>query len=181
MIDFTFIEQLEGNTCQGYVPDLQHSHSGVTIGCGFDLGQRSELEIKQAFSLELARKLLPYTELIRHGALHALKQLPLTITQDQVIEINEYCKKSALIKLQKQWQQSSSIFAFDELANECQTVIASVAFQYGNLARRTPIFWRQVTAAKWFDALSNLRDFGDHYTSRRNKEADLLASWLKDK
>jgi hypothetical protein len=53
-----------------------------------------------------------------------------------------------------------------------------VAFQYGDLARRTPNFWRQVTEKKWADVIANLRNFGDHYATRRNVEADLLQDWL---
>ncbi len=44
-------------------------------------------------------------------------------------------------------------------------VIASVAYQYGSLSR---------TNRDWQGALENLRDFGDVYDTRRNKEADLL-------
>ena len=40
MIDFTFIEKLEGYRLEGYVPDAENSQSGVTIASGFDLGQR---------------------------------------------------------------------------------------------------------------------------------------------
>jgi hypothetical protein len=61
---------------------------------------------------------------------------------------------------------------------ECQTVVASVAFQYGDLSLRTPNFWQQVTTENWQAALANLQDFGDKYPTRRNKEADLLAQWL---
>jgi GH24 family phage-related lysozyme (muramidase) len=57
-------------------------------------------------------------------------------------------------------------------------VVASVAFQYGDLSRRTPNFWRQVTSGDWDAALNNLRHFGDKYPTRRNKEADLLAKDL---
>ena len=63
---------------------------------------------------------------------------------------------------------------FHDLSDECQTVVASVAFQYGRLEVATPNFWRQVTTGYWLAALENLRDFGDRYPTRRNKEADLL-------
>ncbi len=39
MIDFKFIEKLEGSARKGYVPDPDNSKSGVTIACGFDIGQ----------------------------------------------------------------------------------------------------------------------------------------------
>jgi hypothetical protein len=51
MIDYSFIEKLEGNTCIGYVPDPENSQSGVTIACGFDIGQRSKNELLEGFQL----------------------------------------------------------------------------------------------------------------------------------
>ncbi len=56
--------------------------------------------------------------------------------------------------------------------NEATTVIASVAFQYGDLESRTPNFWKQVISGDWEAAEANLRNFGDNYGTRRVKEAD---------
>ena len=67
---------------------------------------------------------------------------------------------------------------FAQLPAPMQTVIASVAFQYGDLASRTPKFWAQVVARDWSSALANLRNFGDSYGTRRRKEADLLSSQI---
>ena len=54
-------------------------------------------------------------------------------------------------------------------------VVSSVGFQYGsNLAKATPRFWDAVTNGRWQDAVDELRNFGDSYSTRRNKEADLL-------
>ena len=59
-------------------------------------------------------------------------------------------------------------------------MIASVSFQYGvALNRRTPNFWWQITNGDWDGALANLRNFGDRYDTRRNKEADLLAPTIE--
>ena len=79
------------------------------------------------------------------------------------------------------WNASDASVSFEALAAECQTVIASVAFQYGNLSTATPNFWRQVTAQDWSGALANLRNFGDRYKTRRAKEADLLEVFVKEK
>lgn len=47
-VDMDFIAELEGESCVGYVP-LQRGqpigNSGVTVGIGVDLGQRSEAEL----------------------------------------------------------------------------------------------------------------------------------------
>ena len=104
--------------------------------------------------------------------------IPLTITKDEAHEINAFIQAVALKKLAKNWKKATST-RFDSLSPEQQTVVASVAFQYGTLRTETPNFWRQVTTGDWFGALNNLRDFGDRYDTRRNKEADLLESYLK--
>lgn len=180
MINFEFIQELEGNSCTGYVPDIENSNSGVTIGCGFDLGARSKDEIRSAFETSLADKLLPYATLKKHDAQQALDIQPLTLDEEDVAEINKFGKQQAIDRLVEQWNSEPGIeVEFYALPESCQTVVASVAFQYGTLKTRTPNFWRQVTSGDWHSALGNLRGFGDRYPSRRNKEADLLESWLE--
>jgi len=180
MIDFKFIEALEGNVYEGYVPNPKTSQSGVTIACGFDLGQRSAVELHHLFSKVLADKLSPYVGLKKQQACDALKKLPLMISRSENAEINAQCKDEAELKLVTLWRNAQVNVEFSDLSSACQTVIASVAFQYGNLAKRTPHFWRQVTSGDWQGAVDNLRNFGDAYSSRRNKEADLLMTWLQE-
>jgi len=177
-IDFNFISRLEGSSCTGYVPDPKNSQSGVTIASGFDIGQRSESELKQAFSGDLCLKLLPYSNKIKQDACDALTQQPLSISQEEADSINIYSHHHAQKKLIQEWQLAKPYTDFDLLSSACQTVVASVAFQYGNLALKTPNFWQQVTSGNWQSAYVNLRGFGDKYPSRRNIEADLLATWL---
>ena len=179
MIDFKFIEQLEGFSCKGYVPDPQNSNSGVTIACGFDLGQRTEEELVHAFSPELASKFKPYAGITRFDAVAELDKRPLEITEEQAEQVFSYSQQQAVGRLTQLWDSSLAAIKFNQLANACQTVVASVAFQYGNLERRTPNFWQQVTNEKWHEALLNLRNFGDKYPTRRNKEADYLQAWLE--
>ena len=176
MIDFSFIAKLEGNECKGYVPDPENSQSGVTIASGFDIGQRSFDEISNAFEVSLAEKLLPYIGKKKQEALDFLEQNPLEVTEQEAELINEYSHSNATERLKQLWQNSDAQTGFDDLPDECQTVVASVAFQYGNLATRTPNFWKQVTAEDWDGAEANLRNFGDKYATRRHQEADLLAS-----
>lgn len=177
-IDFSFIAELEGSSNIGYVPDPEKSRSGVSIAAGFDIGQRSADELKQAFPKALCDKLLPYANKIKHEAVQALEDTPLTLTDEEILTINRYSHAQAESRLVKSWNEADSYDVFERLAEECQTVVASVAFQYGSLEARTPNFWKQVTQGDWPSALDNLRNFGDKYPTRRNKEADLLASWL---
>lgn len=179
MIDFSFISKLEGFETSGYAPkpDGGAIESGVTVASGFDLGQRSVEEIDDNFDCELADKLAPYCGVTGHDAVNLIRERPLELSVDECNTINEYAHKQAVERLLAAWDNDSDI-EFNSLSDECQTVVASVAFQYGDLASRTPNFWRQVTTGDWFAALSNLRKFGDAYKTRRNKEADLLESRL---
>jgi hypothetical protein len=47
-IDHSFLNKMEGGSkINGYVPAARISKSGVTIGTGFDLRQRNELDLKK--------------------------------------------------------------------------------------------------------------------------------------
>lgn len=178
MIDYKFISDLEGNSFIGYVPDPKYSNSGVTIASGFDLGSRSYRSLHKKFSKELADKLSMYVGMKKYEAKRFLECNPLNITRQEAQQINSGSHDDSELLLIKEWSKYSDEH-FLNLSGECQTVIASVAFQYGNLARKAPNFWRQVTSGDWVGALGNLRNFGDRYRTRRNKEADLLESYIR--
>ncbi|WP_415755365.1 pesticin C-terminus-like muramidase [Pseudomonas leptonychotis] len=174
-IDFSFIAHLEGGSAtKGYVPDAGNSRSGVTIATGFDLGQRQLADL-QALDLPdaLAERLRPYLGLTGHAAMAQLSTQPLSITAAQVEQIDEAYKEPFINRLAASYGKCGG-GDFAQLPAQMQTVIASVAFQYGDLASRTPNFWKQVVAHDWNGAHSNLLNFGDRYTSRRRQEAELL-------
>lgn len=174
-IDMAFIARLEGGpVTRGYVPDPDHSRSGVTIGTGFDLGQQKNLN---GLPRDLRERLAPYLGLIGAKAVACLERLPLNVSADDARRIDEAYKAPFIERLASDYSKAAGR-TFDSLPAAMQTVIASVAFQYGNLASRTPKFWGQVVAADWSAAERNLRHFGDRYATRRCKEADLLASAL---
>lgn len=169
-INYQFIAELEGNSLTGYVPDPDNSNSGVTIGSGFDLGQRSRTDLI-GLPKCLIGKLAPYLGKKKREAVEFLKANPLTVTVEECEKINRFAHQEVEELLLDLWEGEAE---FNELTAEQQTVVASVSFQYGNLATRTPNFWRQVTSGDWSGALANLRNFGDRYPTRRNKEADYL-------
>lgn len=174
MINYKFIEKLEGNKLNGYVPDSKNSNSGGTIAMGFDIGQRKTSDLIDLFGYSsLTTKLACYTDKKGQIAVKHLRDYPLTITKEERETINSVVRMSSYLKLIKLWS-SATKNKFTSLSVNRQTVIASVAFQYGNLATETPNFWQQVTTGDWDAALANLRDFEDKYPTRRNKEADLL-------
>ncbi|MFP6799307.1 MAG: pesticin C-terminus-like muramidase [Pseudomonas sp.] len=175
-IYFSFIANLEGGPAtKGYVPDVGNSRSGVTIATGFDLGQRKLADL-QALDLPeaLLDRLSPYLGLTGQAAVTQLATQPLNITAAEAEQIDEAYKEPFINRLAASYAKSGG-GDFAQLPAQMQTVIASVAFQYGDLASRTPNFWKQVVAHDWNAAHSNLLNFGDRYTSRRRQEAELLS------
>lgn len=178
-IDWEFIAGLEGKgVTTGYVPDATGSKSGVTIATGFDLGQRAESDLRTlGISETLITKFRPYLGLKGIAAVNFLKDNPLTITDDEAKEIDKKVKEQKVPLLKERYRtatENKSGTKFEDLPAQAQTVIASVAFQYGTLSTRTPKFWAAVTKQDWVEAVKLLRDFGDSYPTRRGKEADLL-------
>lgn len=172
-IDFDFISTFEGgNLLDGYVPDAAKSKSGITIAIGFDLGARNLGDL-EALGLEaqLIELLLPYLGLQGQKAADYLGSHPLRITEANAKAINIAVKRKLIESLIRKYNTDAEL-AFAMLPTQWQTVIASVEFQYGSLQRKCPSFWRCVTKPDWTEAIAELRDFGDRYTTRRNKEAD---------
>lgn len=181
MIDFDFIGELEGKSLVGYVPkpDGGATEPGVTIANGFDIGQRTHMEIMRAFGTELGGKLAPYAGYTGYDAIDRLALIPLTIAESECAAINAYAHKEATDRLIAAWNKES-FTPFSMIPDEAQTVVASVSFQYGSLAKATPNFWRQTTTGDWKGALANLRNFDDVFPTRRNKEADKLESRINE-
>lgn len=169
-IDWGFISQMEGNKLQGYVPDASGSKSGVTIGSGFDLGQRNIGDL-EGLPQGLIDKLEPYLGLGGDEATAVAGELNLTDTEGNAV--NEFARTKALDKLQSNWYEATGT-DFSTLPEHKATALASVAFQYGDLEKATPNFWKQVTSDDWEGAITNLDDFGDRYGTRRHRERDLL-------
>ena len=172
-VDFSFIKNLEGYKTTGYVPKEDGEvlgTSGVTIASGFDLGQRGIQDL-DGLPEGLIDKLLPYLGLKGKEADTRAKDLK--VSSEEADIINEFAKQQAINKLSRQWTGTTGT-NFEDLPANKQTVVASVAFQYGDLAKKTPNFWKQVTSGDWCAAKRNLLDFKDKYSSRRTKEAGLL-------
>lgn len=172
MINWNFIGTLEGRVLQGYVPDVDHSNSGVTIATGVDLGSMSMNEFAK-FSFDIQVILKPY--LGYHGASAQLKlrQSPLYVTSQQADIIDQTVQADSVHDLKNMYNATSKIL-FDAIPDRAQTVVASVHFQYGDLPHRTPNFWGSVVTQKWRNTVDILNNFGDAYHTRHKKEADYL-------
>ena len=63
MIDWNFVAKQEGQRLVGYVPDPRESKSGVTIGCGVDVGHMTDKEFN-GLPTTLQDKIEPYRHLV---------------------------------------------------------------------------------------------------------------------
>ena len=183
---FDFLRDVEGFKASGYVPQDRRGNpienSGVTIATGLDLGQQDEDSLRRmGLSDELISIFRPYLGLKRGEAQRFLLDNPLRLTAEQATFVEESLMSHDFERMSDLWnstQREEDGIRWDQLDPEKQTVMLSVFRQYGNLPGRTPKFWRSATQGRWNDTVSELRNFGDEYTTRRNKEADLLEAAL---
>lgn len=187
MTDHMFIEALEGFKTVAYVPrdrrKVPLGKSGATIGAGVDLGQWSEAQLVRRLGPDPMIALLrPYLGLRGWDAVRALEAAPLTLTERQARALTKSIRRDleeALVSMYDKAAKRLGGLRWAVLPGSCQTVVMSVAYQYGPmLVRETPNFWAQVTAGRWADAHKNLLDFKDDYPTRRRKEAEHLAPVL---
>jgi len=174
MIDYKFIEELEGNVLKAYIPRHRGriiGQSGVTIGKGLDLGNFGDLD-KLNLSYPLKEKLSPYVGLRRELAEQALEDAPLKLTQKETSELNKALIEHHTKAIQK-WFELESQKEWKDIHSAIQTVVASVLYQYGN-PRRVPKFWTHALGQDVEAMVAELRDFGDDFPTRRNREADYL-------
>jgi hypothetical protein len=175
-IDWDFISQKEGGSkTDGYVPNPEGSKSGVTIATGFDLGAR---DIKGLAGLpsSLKSRLAPYLGLQGIYAKKFLDKNPLVIKKSEAKLIDMLSKGQMVSKLKKEWNKNAAIMKtpmFEDLTGAQKTIAASVAFQYGSLAK-APKFRAAAQEGRWDDVQGELRNFGDDYGSRRTSEANYL-------
>lgn len=177
LVDWDFISAREGGRrLLAYVPhfDGKGIESGVTVATGCDLGQRNEDDIR-GLDDSLIAKLKPYIGVTGSDAAALLSRLPLAITVDEAIAIDTLTHREAIINLMHDWANAKACIRLECLDKKLRTVVASVAFQYGDLPTRTPNFWKQVTTGDWTAAYYNLMDFKDAYPSRRRLEAKLVS------
>jgi GH24 family phage-related lysozyme (muramidase) len=172
-VDWKTIEQFEGGRAQeGYVP--KSGRSGLTVGAGFDVGQRQNLD---GLSPEVQSKLQPFVGKQRGQADAALaRQGGVNLTPEQEAEVTGFAKKETEQKMKDEWEKISEI-PFENLTPAQQTVLASVMHQYGTF-RRAPRFSQFAGKGQWDKVVGELRNFGDDYDSRREREADYLKQSL---
>ena len=158
------------------MPDPTTSHSGVTIATGVDLGQFQESHLDPLLGA-LRAKLDPYIGLKQQDAVTALAKAPLTVTQAEADALDDIFHNVVMGPVEARYYMSTAK-QFSSLPDAVQTVVASVAYQYGPLWVHTPKFWATVVHSSWYGMASVLDNFGDDYKTRREAEAAYLRKWL---
>jgi hypothetical protein len=179
-VDMEFLAQMEGDESKIYVPTYKKGidsgkvigSSGATIGMGFDLGARNINDLK-GLPPSIIKKLQPYLGLKNQEALNYVNNNPLIINDEEKNIINEFAKRTEIKKLRTKWKETTGE-SFDNLDPRAATVIASVAFQHGDLTKKAS------------GAYSNLLDWDStgkpsQTQSRREAEAKLLKGLFEDK
>jgi len=141
-IDIDFIEEREGFETEGYIPTTKgknegtiFGNSGVTIGFGVDLGQRSLMDFVGFEDQELVKRLEPYFGLKKEDARSLLLQNiragnPLAITEDEANRLSNHILENLTGTLRTNF---TNLFGVDlaDVPPELQTVVASIGTQYG--------------------------------------------------
>jgi GH24 family phage-related lysozyme (muramidase) len=187
-VDWGFVSAREGGSRRAaYVPvdagGRVFGQSGVTVGCGVDLGQHGGPTLSSwGAGPELLEKLRPYIGLRGATAVAAVKAAPLTLTAAEAAVLDAGAQRATLSDVVSRYEGQAQGRRFADLSPGAQTAVVSVAYQYGTrLDIRTPRFWRRALAGDEAAMVAELRSFGDAYGARRNLEADLIAAGLPAK
>jgi murein DD-endopeptidase MepM/ murein hydrolase activator NlpD len=179
-IDFKFIKGEKGaQYLDGYVRGATDGESGVVIATRFALGTRDEKGLAWLkLPPDLVKKLQPYLGKQADEALSFLKANPLKITKNEADLIDEaWMSRFAdafIDTYNKAVKAKGGTVEYRDLIPEAQTAVASVAFQYTDLAKHAPRFWGLVLDQDFYGTVHELRTFNDPYPDRRNQEGDLL-------
>jgi len=184
LIDWGFIQAVEGRPrLRGYVPTARGNgrvlgRSGVTVGTGFDLGQHDADDLRR---MGVARRLVKTVEpYLRQKGPHArrlLRHSPLVLSPREADALDRAKRLDTARKIERRFDATRArhVPPYASLSAAQQTVIFSLATQYGSrLDRKTPAFWEHVIHGRFDRAHRELRNFGDGYPTRRNREAELL-------
>ena len=184
-IDYALLQKLENaaGRMSANVPNPGGSQSGVTICTGFDLGARNENDLLSlGIRGELLDLLSPYLGIKKWDAVNKLKARPLVMTTSQCVQIDTAVKTHFVSQLRVKYNAhvAKGKPKFEDLPGAVQTVMLSVAFQYGlsGLSSETPLFWRACLNQDWARVISLLKNFDDIYTPRRLAEAKYLEEKL---
>ena len=183
-VNMEFLRMSEGFVTEGYVPrsgEQVLDSSGVTIGTGLDLGTKNMDYFKDFENKETLKKMEAYFGMQGLAAYNFEQENPLSLTREEAVEVDNYVKGRELESIENSFLALTGK-ELSSMPPRLQTVIADLQFQYGSNYNRTPKFREIIKdiaedpqdAQSYMPLMSELRDFGDKYDTRRNREADLI-------
>jgi hypothetical protein len=197
-VDFAYLARWEGGQyLRGYVPFAQGivaGNSGLTIATGFDVGQRSEAALADMkLPPEVGPKLAPYASQRFRGKNRAqvlqivAKRGPIPVlTKAEADQVDAVVHREHLLAARDSFnaRRKPGVPTFQNLPANWQTVLFSRTFHQGTGMPDTGVakpFYAAVTAGKWQEAVTALRNYAvsqDWYKTRVAQEAALLATRL---
>lgn len=189
MIDWYIIEEFEGGLkTDGYVPKKHGKvigNSGVTIGGGVDLGSRSASSLRDLHvSPEIVEILMPYLGLKGIAADRQVSAYPVRLSRGQARALTEAVKAGIVREVSGAYEKGSGR-AWEQLPDRAQTVIASLAFNFGSqLWVEMKTTWGMIVANDWARLSRWLRQFPGkqpELDKRRKQEGiHLMPLYLQD-
>ena len=183
-VNFDFIRKSEGFETEGYVPrsgEQVLDSSGVTIGTGLDLGTKNMDYFKDFENKETLKKMEAYFGMQGQEAYDFEQANPLSLSEEETKALDNFVKGRELESIENSFLSLTGK-ELSSMPPRLQTVIADLQFQYGSNYNRTPKFREIIKdiaedpqdAQSYMPLMNELRDFGDKYDTRRNREADLI-------
>ena len=183
-VNMEFLRMSEGFETEGYVPrsgEQVLDSSGVTIVTGLDLGTKNIDYFKDFENKETLKKMEAYFGMQGQEAYDFEQENPLSLTREEAVEVDNFVKGRELESIENSFLALTGK-ELSSMPPRLQTVIADLQFQYGSNYNRTPKFREIIKdiaedpqdAQSYMPLMSELRDFGDKYDTRRNREADLI-------
>ena len=178
-----------GSYKRAYVPysakTAKGNRSGVTIGSGFDLGQRKHPDELRAMGLpeSLVQKYAPYLGKQKMDAVNFLKNHPLKLSQDEIDTVNrcvliDMGKKAIrhwnaeIDKQRKTWPDAPY---FHEMNTDQQTIIFSRYYHEGaGWIKRHPEIHQSIVQNDWESTRQQWDKLIQHYSKKQQWKADRL-------
>ena len=186
----SFLARWEGRETVAYIPCRKRNFtghnnfadcgdvigaSGVTVGCGLDLGRQSERDLaRMGLAPDLVALFRPYLGTSRDDAVKALADAPLTLTDAQCDAVNDAAHNDYIKRAASAYDNAGPDAPFSEIPAQAQAVIVSLFYQLGAGVTQYPKTWRHLLNADWEAAARELETGFARFTTRRADEARLL-------
>lgn len=195
-VDTTALGRWEANSLWGYVPQ-NSTEAGFTIAMGVDFGSRSVAEVK-SWKLDPFEEaeILQYKELFGKKGDEARDALAAYVQKNgrrPILSSTDFAKKLSRIAVQEKVKGMAKItkgdskkgfktsdrkygdIKFDKLSRKAQTVLVSLAYNYGNSGAHGLKAVAEMKKGNWVKAAEYLRRLTNN-RSRRIQEAEMLES-----